>query len=343
MSRAPVVVVDYDPGWPERFDAIRGVLLETLGDAAVAIAHVGSTSVPGMAARPIIDVDVALADYSSAHELRPALEAAGFRRALAGDFSDRQFYIRDGPGLRSHVSLTYLDSETWLFHQALRDRLLADPAARREYSEVKRRLAVGRADADAYLLAKTEIVQRLAGHGWRRQPPKPPLVSRRLLLFGGVALLALLGGGLGAAFFSENSRGADGLPDRRSIRAADLATRAEARLFYPGSTVVRILRVDQGADPNNPASVPAKIDTLLATPAPPDQVQAWYQQKLLTAGWRAMPTIVGTSGEVDLEWRRGAREFLDLKVYVDRAALGSLGEGVSGLLYRVEYLVGTGR
>jgi GrpB-like predicted nucleotidyltransferase (UPF0157 family) len=338
----PVAVVDYDPGWPERFDAIRGLLVETLGDAIVAIEHVGSTSVPGMAARPIVDVDVALADYSSGHELRPALEAAGFRRTLTGDFADRQFYIRDESGRRSHLSLTYLDSETWLSHQALRDRLLADPEARREYSELKKRLAAEH-DADVYTAAKTEVIQRLAGHGWRKRPPSQPLISRRLLLAGGIALLALLGGGIGVAYYSETSRGADGLPDHRPIRAADLAMRPEAKLFYPGSTLVQSARADQSSDPNSPSAVPAKVDTLLATAVSPEVLQAWYGQNLSAAGWRAAPSVAGASGEVDLEWRRGAREFFDLKVYVDRAALGSLGEGVSGLLYRVEYLVGTGR
>jgi GrpB-like predicted nucleotidyltransferase (UPF0157 family) len=339
----PVVVVDYDPGWPEQFDAIRSLLAETLGDAAVAIEHVGSTSVPGMAAKPIIDVDVALADYSSAHELRPALEAAGFRRTLAGDFPDRQFYIREEHGRRSHLSLTYPESETWLAHQALRDRLLADPDALREYSEVKQRLAAEQVDAEAYTIAKTDVIQRLAGFGWRTPPARPPLVSRRVLLLGGLAVLALGGGAAGVAFYSETSRGPDGLPDHRPLRAADLASRPEAKLYYPGSTVVQSSRSDQSSDPNNPTSAPASIDTLLAAAASPDALQAWYGQSLSAAGWRSAPAIASASGENDLEWRRGTREFFELKVYVDRAAIGSLGEGVSGLLYRARYLVGTGR
>jgi GrpB-like predicted nucleotidyltransferase (UPF0157 family) len=339
----PVVVVEYDPSWPERFDAIRRLLLETLGDAAVAIEHVGSTSVPGMMARPIIDVDVALADYSSAHELRPALEAAGFQRTLAGDFLDRQFYIREEAGRRSYLSLTYPESETWLSHQALRDRLLADPEARREYNEVKRRFAAEHDDAEAYTVAKSEVIQRLAGFGWRKPPPRQPLISRRVLLLGGLAVLALAGGTTGVAYYSETSRGPDGLPDHRPIRAADLASRPEAKLYYPGSTVVQSSRSDQGSDPNNPTSAPSRIDTLLATAASPDGLQAWYGQSLSAAGWRAAAAIVSAAGENDLEWRRGTREFFELKVYLDRAALGSLGGGVSGLLYRVQYLVGTGR
>jgi GrpB-like predicted nucleotidyltransferase (UPF0157 family) len=338
------VVVAYDPAWPDRFDALRRLLTATLGDAAVAIEHVGSTAIPGLAAKPIIDIDVALADFSSAHELRPALEAAGFRRILAGDFADRQFYAKDEAGLRScHLSLTYLGSQTWLSHQALRDRLLADSEARREYGELKKRLAAQQLDTEVYTEAKTEVIQRLAGHGWRKPPPRAR-ISRRLLLAGGVAL-ALAATTAAVADYAETSRGPDGLPDHRAVRAADLASRPEAKLFYPGSTLVESARSDQNADPANPASTPAKIDTLLATVASPAEVQAWYAERLPADGWRVAPSSPGeaATGEVDVEWRRGPREFFDLRLYLDRAALGSLGGGVSGLLYRVDYLVGAGR
>jgi hypothetical protein len=181
------------------------------------------------------------------------------------------------------------------------------------------------------------------GHGRRPPPPRAP-ISRRLLTAGGIAL-ALLAATGGVAYFAETSRGPDGLPDHRAVRAADLASRPEASLFYPGSTVVDSARADQSADPNNPASGPAKIDTLLATTASVAEVQAWYGRRLAAGGWRAAPPIAveAPAGEVDLEWRRGAREFFDLRLYLDRAAAGSAGSGVSGLLYRVDYLVGASR
>src|SRR5260221_7136735 len=168
-----VVVVDYDPSWPERFDALRRLLEETLGGAAVAIEHVGSTSVPELPAKPITDVDVALADYSKAHELRRALELAGFRRTLAGDFPDRQFYIRDDGGRRSHLSLTYLGSETWLSHRALRDRLRADPEARRGYGDANKRPAAQGLDAGGHTHAETAGLQGPVGPAGRPRPPPP--------------------------------------------------------------------------------------------------------------------------------------------------------------------------
>jgi GrpB-like predicted nucleotidyltransferase (UPF0157 family) len=341
------VVVDYDPTWPARFDSIRQLIAETLGSAAIAIEHVGSTAVPGLAAKPIIDVDVAVTDYSGAHELRGALESAGFRRALYGDSPDRQFYVREEAGQRTcHLSLTYLDSETWLSHRALRDRLLTDPAARREYGDLKERLASEQLEPEVYTEAKTEVIERLAGTGWRKAPPRQPIVSRRVLLAGGLALVALVAGTAGVAYYSETSRGPDGLPDHRPIRAADLASRPEAKLFYPDSTVVASARSDQSADPNNPASAPAKIETLLATGASAATVRAWYGDRLAAGGWQASPsnpTGDPPAGEVDLEWSRGSREYFELRLNLDRTALGGVGSGVSRLLYRVVYLVATGR
>jgi GrpB-like predicted nucleotidyltransferase (UPF0157 family) len=333
-----VVVADYDDSWPEQYEELRELLAATLGSAAVAIEHVGSTAVPGLAAKPVIDIDVALADYSSAHELRPALEAAGFRRTVTGDNPDRQWYVRDvGDQRICHLSLTYLDSETWLSHRALLDRLRADPAARREYADLKKRLAAANLEPEAYSLAKTEVIERLAGFDWR-QRPREPLVSRRILLIGGLALLAGVGAVLAVAFISETSRGADGLPDHRPVRAADLASRPEAKLFYPGSVVVDSTRADQGSDPGNPASGPAKIDTLLAVPAAAEAIKAWYSGRLAAAGWRlsSSSTAEVPAGEVDTEWRRGSREYFDLRLYAGGAGLGAQS-------YRVVYLAGTGR
>ncbi len=75
-------------------------------------------------------------------------------------------------------------------------------------------------------------------------------------------------------------------------------------------------------------------------------MQAWYAERLPAGGWWAAPSSLAgeaPAGEVDVEWQRGLREFFDLRVYLDRAALGSLGGGLAGLLCRALYLVGTGR
>jgi GrpB-like predicted nucleotidyltransferase (UPF0157 family) len=332
-SARQVVVAEYDEAWPARYEELRALLVATLGGAVVAIEHIGSTAVPGSAAKPIIDIDVAVADYSSAHELRGPLEAAGFRRTVEGDLPDRQFYVRDQGGRRScHLSLTFLGGDTWLSHQALLARLRNDPDARREYADVKRRLAALNLTPEAYAEAKTEVIQRLLGHGWRKSLPRSPLVSRRVLVVAGFVLVVLLAG-IGLSYYTETSRGGDGLPDHRSVRAADLAGHPEATLFYPGSKLVSTVRSDQSSDPGNPTSGPAKIDTLLSVAAAPDTVTSWYDRELAARGWRAVaaaPAIAPPPGEFSVEWRRGRREFFELTLHPDHT-------------YRVAYLVGTGR
>lgn len=77
-----IVIEDYDPAWVDRFAAASSALRDALGDLIIDVEHVGSTSVPGLAAKPIIDIDLLVAD--TADELRyvPALEALGYRLVL---------------------------------------------------------------------------------------------------------------------------------------------------------------------------------------------------------------------------------------------------------------------
>ncbi len=75
---APVEVVAPDPAWPQWYAAAYDRVLAALGDRVLAIEHVGSTSVPGLWAKPMIDVDLTVADSADEDAWRPDLEAAGF-------------------------------------------------------------------------------------------------------------------------------------------------------------------------------------------------------------------------------------------------------------------------
>ena len=77
-ERREIVIAEYDPQWPGRFDAERERIGSALGDAALRIEHIGSTSVPGLAAKPIVDVLVAVSDVSDESSYGPALERAGY-------------------------------------------------------------------------------------------------------------------------------------------------------------------------------------------------------------------------------------------------------------------------
>ncbi len=138
---APVEIAEYDASWPLRFAVEQARLRATLAGLAIAIEHVGATAVPGLAARPEIDVAVALADLAGTAAAVPRLLQLGYQRDPS---SDRQgaFSLcrRDGShGYR--IWLTTWEGEFWDRQLLFRDRLRADPRLAREYARARRDLA----------------------------------------------------------------------------------------------------------------------------------------------------------------------------------------------------------
>jgi hypothetical protein len=77
-EKRAIVIVDYDPSWPKRFEAQRERIIKALGPALLRIEHIGSTSVPGLAAKPIIDILISVADVELEAAYAQHLEAAGY-------------------------------------------------------------------------------------------------------------------------------------------------------------------------------------------------------------------------------------------------------------------------
>jgi GrpB-like predicted nucleotidyltransferase (UPF0157 family) len=148
-----ILVADYDPRWPAAFAAERERIAAALGE--VAIEHIGSTAVPGLPAKGIIDIAVGLPADADADACVAALAAVGYRREPAGDFEGRVFLRRPA----HHLSLTARGSAYWIEHLAFRDALRADPELARRYGGLKRRLAEEHADTEAYTRAKTALVR----------------------------------------------------------------------------------------------------------------------------------------------------------------------------------------
>ena len=149
-----VEVHDYDPAWPAlAAAAIDGVRAAVPGRISV-IEHVGSTAVPGLAAKPVIDLMAATEDLDgfAAHEQH--LLDLGYRRLETG-MPERLFYRREG----YHLHVVTAASWPTRNERLLRDHLLADPAARDEYARLKQGLTG--LDGDAYTRGKTALIQRL--------------------------------------------------------------------------------------------------------------------------------------------------------------------------------------
>jgi GrpB-like predicted nucleotidyltransferase (UPF0157 family) len=160
-----IVVVDYDERWPVWFEEIAAVVGPAVADVAIRIDHVGSTSVPGIAAKPVIDIDVVVADES---QVRPAIErlaAAGWWwRGDLGVEGRQAFgpapHRRDLPA--HHLYVVVEGSKAHLDHVLLRDLLRRDDAARDRYGALKRaNVDVAGGDIDVYLAAKAPLVTEL--------------------------------------------------------------------------------------------------------------------------------------------------------------------------------------
>lgn len=159
-----IEVRDYDAGWPRLAEAARRELSAALPGAFVAIEHIGSTAVPGLAAKPVIDLMVATPELSIVVDQEAALAALGYQRYETG-MLDRLFYARDDNGRRSH-HLHVVTVDTWPSRneRLLRDYLRHHPDGAARYAALKRQLQRASPDADAYTRAKTDLIQELTDH-----------------------------------------------------------------------------------------------------------------------------------------------------------------------------------
>lgn len=172
-------LVPYDPAWPARFASEAMRLRAVLGGAVSAIEHVGSTAVPGLAGKPVLDVAIAVMSDTAADACIAPLEGLGYEyRGPYGDDPRRRYYVRDVDGARvAQIHLYVLPAAAWDEKLAFRDALRADPALAAAYAAEKVRVAeaVGW-EKGAYSLAKGAFVERVLEElraGVRRPLPHP--------------------------------------------------------------------------------------------------------------------------------------------------------------------------
>lgn len=160
-----VRIVDYDPKWPQLFASLEASISGALGDLAIRIEHVGSTAVPGLAAKPIIDIDVVVAT-DRVHDAIRQLASAGYaHEGDLGIFGREAFVSPDGLPTH-HLYVCPVGSPELARHLRFRDYLRSDPSATAEYAALKRRLAAT-TDRAAYSPGKSEFIER-ALQSWKR-------------------------------------------------------------------------------------------------------------------------------------------------------------------------------
>jgi len=164
---APIALAEYDPAWAERYERAATAIRRALGDRVVVLEHVGSTSVPGMAAKPHVDIVLAVPDSSAEDDYVPALEAAAFvLRVREPDWFEHRFLVTTDRSAQVHVFTAGAGEIDRMI--AFRDRLRSSPEDFERYLAEKRRLAARRWEhvqdyADAKAVVVEEIVTRAGG------------------------------------------------------------------------------------------------------------------------------------------------------------------------------------
>ena len=167
IEKRELEVVDYDEHWPGIFAEHRHRLRAALG--TVPIEHIGSTSVPGLAAKPIIDIVITVDDITAEDDYLPQLLAAGYLLRVR----EPGHRLVRTPELDVHVHMYSRGDAAISRYLALRDRLRSDPADRELYARTKRALIEqGFDDMNAYSEAKNEVIAAIMS---RAAPPSSPV------------------------------------------------------------------------------------------------------------------------------------------------------------------------
>jgi GrpB-like predicted nucleotidyltransferase (UPF0157 family) len=161
-NNRPIHVVDYDPNWPRLFEQEKALLLATLGKGILQIEHFGSTSIPGLAAKPVIDIAVGVKTFEETIHYVPLFESLGYiyEPEFEAAIPTRRFFWKGTPLVHTyHIHLAAVGSEAWIKPILFRDYLRAHPDEARQYQELKRALAAQHiSDMDGYIDGKTAFV-----------------------------------------------------------------------------------------------------------------------------------------------------------------------------------------
>lgn len=167
IEKRDIRIVDYDPEWPERFERERERIAWALGPLARRIDHIGSTAVPGLAAKPIVDIQVSVPDVEDEPSYLDALLAAGYRHRVR---EPGHRMVRT-PGRDVHVHVCDVGGGWEHRHLLLRDWLRLDPVDRESYQRLKRELArADWADMNEYADAKGPLIAEMTrrAEAWAR-------------------------------------------------------------------------------------------------------------------------------------------------------------------------------
>ena len=164
MKTTKVIVLPYDPAWKSAFEEIRREIEAAVGNLILGIEHVGSTAVEGLSAKPCIDIDVVIRDYSVFDQVVRRLEAINYiHEGNLGIKNREAFCYTDKPHLQKHhLYVCPQDSAELHRHIAFRDYLRANPEAAKQYGQAKETAAkLYPDDINGYIAYKSPCIKQL--------------------------------------------------------------------------------------------------------------------------------------------------------------------------------------
>ena len=155
----PVLVVPYNPKWKKWFNELREPIWESTSDLMVDIVHVGSTSIKGMSAKPVIDMDIVVDDWAKFPEIVERLRTLGYSHIGNLGIKEREAFkpVKE-PKHPHNLYVCHKDSAAYKNHILLRKHLLENPDSFKRYADLKVSLADKAANIDEYCRSKTDLI-----------------------------------------------------------------------------------------------------------------------------------------------------------------------------------------
>ncbi|UCH43652.1 MAG: GrpB family protein [Dehalococcoidales bacterium] len=173
MAEATILIVEYNPVWPVLFQEEKDRIQAAVGDRIAAIEHVGSTAVPGLGAKPIIDIMVGINSLEGAGECVDLLDGIGYQYfpEHEEEMPERRYFRKGPPEDRiSHLHMVEVGGEFWIRHLLFRNFLRKHPEVADEYYRLKKELASRYAgERRAYTDAKTPFIESVVARAREKQ------------------------------------------------------------------------------------------------------------------------------------------------------------------------------
>jgi GrpB-like predicted nucleotidyltransferase (UPF0157 family) len=162
MSERILEVVDYNPLWVKAFELERSLVEEAMKGIVVEISHIGSTSIPGLAAKPIIDILVAVTDLDVLDQRTKKMELLGYKAKGENGIVGRRYFQKGGNQRTHHLHAFKSGDENLVRHKALRDYLLHHREVVLEYEKLKKELVAicSKNDVSGYQEGKSSFLQK---------------------------------------------------------------------------------------------------------------------------------------------------------------------------------------